>query len=140
MSWDVLILALNTSPFENEPADLQPVLMGDAEEVRVQISRSFPSVDWSDPAWGELVEEAYVIEFNFVRAGPVDHFTLHVRGGGDPVRAVTRLCQEHGWYAYDCSTGEFLDLQSSSGEGWEAFKEWRDHALRDEDAPGAQEE
>ena len=135
MSWDVMILALNTSPFENELADLQPVLMGDAEEVRVQISRSFPSVDWSDPAWGELVEKSYVIEFNFVRAGPVDHFTLHIRGEGDPVRAVARLCQEHGWYAYDCSAGEFLDLKSSSREGWEEFKQWRDRALRDEGAP-----
>jgi hypothetical protein len=103
--------------------------MGQAHSVRARISESLPGVDWSDPAWGVFEGAGYSIEFNFQKDGAVDGFMLHVRGGGDPMEAIARLCATNGWVALDTSTGEFMDLQRPSRDSWESFQAFRDRAL-----------
>lgn len=124
MSWDVVIMK---TPGDGEGTP-QPTL-GDAGPVREAISRCLPNVDWSDPAWGVLEGAGWSIEFNFAAAGPVDSFMLHVRGGGDPLGAITKLCRENDWVALDMSTGDYLDLRSPSDAGWKSFQGFRDSVL-----------
>lgn len=31
--------------------------------------------------------------------------------GQDPVQAIERMCQQHGWIAYDMSGGTFISLK-----------------------------
>jgi hypothetical protein len=128
MSWDVMIFNFESPPPapNNWEDGFGPIAMGEAEEVRTKISRSLPMVDWSDPAWGLLDGDGFSIEFNYHKSGQVDGFMLHVRGGGDPLPDICRLCRENGWYALDCSTGDFIDLQAPSRQGWRGFQSYRD--------------
>ena len=128
MSWDVILMNLGGLQPPKEEA-LRPFPMGTAEHVRASISHSMPSVDWSDPAWGILDREQWSIEFNLGPEPIIEGVMLHVRGGGDPVPEICRLCRENSWEALDCSTGEFLDLAAPARDGWEGFKRFRDRAL-----------
>lgn len=111
MSWDVVISAAKTDPEAGDSA-VQP--LGEAEDVRKKISAALPDTDWSDPAWGTLEGSGWSIEFNTEATGSVESLMLHVRGEGDPLSAISRLCQSTGWYAFDTTTGEFLDSMSFS--------------------------
>jgi hypothetical protein len=131
MSWDVLIFSGQGAPSSVSaiPDDWRPHSMGDAEEVRNLITTALPGTDWSDPAWGILDGADWSIEFNYNKTGPVDSFMLHIRGGGDPIAAITGLCRANGWIALDTSTGEFMDLTDPSRDGWDGFKKYRDQVL-----------
>jgi len=111
------------------PDDYRFPSMGDATTVRKQISAAVSSVDWADPAWGILEDDGYSIEINIKGSGPIDSFMLHVRGGGDPVSVIARLCQLNGWVALDTSAGEFMDLNAPSHDGWRQFQAFRDQVL-----------
>ena len=103
--------------------------MGDAQDVRQAISGAVPGVDWSDPAWGIHKSEGFSIVFNFQASGPVEAFTLHVRGGGDPLPTIVGLCSLNGWVALDHATGELIDLDHPSQGGWVAFQRFRDKVI-----------
>jgi hypothetical protein len=111
------------------PDDFSLLPMGEAHDVRTRISESLPDVDWSDPARGLLISEEYSIKFGLQEDGVVESLMLIVRGGGDPVEAIARLCAANGWAALDTSTGEFMDLQQPSRAGWESFQAFRDKVL-----------
>jgi hypothetical protein len=131
MSWDVLILNADGTPrsLAEIPEDWQLRTMGDIETARAMINGTLPGVDWTDPAWGHFLGDGYSIEFNYPSAGEVDSFMLHVRGGGDPVSAIVRLCKRNGWAALDTSAGDFMDLDAPSREGWIQFQAFRDRVL-----------
>jgi len=131
MSWDVLIQRYDGVPpsVDAIPDDFRFPSMGDASAVRGLISTACPSVDWSDPAWGILDGDGYSIEFNFQEDGEVDSFMLHVRGGGDAISPIVSLCKTNGWVALDTSTGDFMDLESPSDDGWKEFQAFRDQVV-----------
>ena len=131
MSWDVIIFNFEGDPpdFENLPEDFEPPLLGDAQTVRDRISEAIPGVDWSDPAWGVVEGDGWSIEFNHEATGQNDQIMLHVRGGGDPVTAIVKLCKANNWSAFDTSSGEFLDLDSPSMDGWTDLQAARDQVL-----------
>ncbi len=127
MSWDVLIMRTDPRmPLHELPNDFVPESLGDADELRRRLAEFFGLLDWSDLAWGIFVGDGYALEFNFTRSGPVDAFTLHVHGGGDPVSPIVAMCKRFGWQACDCSTGEFMDLEHPSTDSWERFQAFRD--------------
>jgi hypothetical protein len=132
MSWDVMIHRFEGPPprVEDLSDEHQFLPLGDASDVRKQISVALPTVDWSDPAWGVLDGDGFSIEFNFQADGPVTGFMLHVRGGGDPLPSIIRLCRVNGWVALDTSAGAFLDLDAPSREGWHSFQSFRDQVVR----------
>ena len=132
MSWDVLILKFDGSPpsLDELPDDFKPTELGMADQVRVLISHCLPTVDWSDLSWGMFDGGNFTIEFNLSSKDSVDSFMLHVRGNGDAVPTVVNICRPNGWSAYDVSTGKFIDLEHPSSEGWEAFKKFRDGAIK----------
>ena len=131
MSWDVMLFKFEGEPpdFEELPDDFKPPTMGDAAALRRSISASLPGVDWSDPAWGILDGDGWSIEFNHQATGQTDQIMLHVRGGGDPIVAIVKLCKTNGWSAFDTSSGEFLNLDAPSAEGWTGFQEFRDKVV-----------
>ncbi len=131
MSWDVMIFRFDSPPppISKWPDNFRPVALGEAQEIRNKISHDFPNIDWSDPAWGIFDGKGYSIEFNLQKEGVVEGFMLHVRGGGDPLPTICKLCLIHGWYAFDCSTGYFIDLDHPSREGWTSFQQFRDKVI-----------
>lgn len=124
MSWDVMILNREGTPerLEDVPKDWMPRPMGAADTVRDAIRRTLPSADWSDPGWGIFDGDGFSITFNFQETGTVDAFTLHIRGGGDPLSTIVRLCRENDWAAYDYSNGEMIDLDDRRTRAGDAFK------------------
>ena len=131
MSWDVMIFAFESPPppMDEWTDDFHPPSMGKATQIREQISHSLPQVDWSDPSWGHLAGGGYSIEFSLLKEDAIEGFMLHVRGGGNPLEAICKLCRENGWYALDCSTGDFIDLDAPSKKGWKGFQRYRDRVI-----------
>ena len=126
MSWDVMIFGGDPEQFTNE--ETAPSL-GDAADVRTKISRSLPEVDWTDPAWGVLEGDGWSIEFNHKTDGIADELMLHVRGGGDPIGAIVKLCRDNGWVAYDTTADAVIDLAAPWTRSWEEFQAFRDKAF-----------
>lgn len=117
--WDVLILhpeSASASP-EDRPR-LEP--LGMAEEVRRAVSRALPGIDWTEPVQGVYAGRTFSIDVQLPSRGVVDSFGLHVRGIGNPLPAIVRLCRQNGWVAFDSAAGTFLDLEDPSPEGWKS--------------------
>jgi hypothetical protein len=131
MSWDVMLFKFEGEPpdFNDLPEDYEPPVMGDAQEIRDKISSVLPDVDWSRPDWGVLINDAFSIEFNLQESGDVNVFTLHIRGGGDPLSVIVELCKAHNWSAFDSGTGEYVDLENPSSEGFLGFQGYRDQVI-----------
>jgi len=129
MSWDVVVSAVKWQP--GMEASLSRPL-GEAGDVRRQVSAALPDTNWSDPAWGLLERADWSIEFNTDAIGTVESMMLHVRGEGDPLSAISRLCQETGWFAFDTTTGEFLDPSNPCSAGWDDFRGFRDEIAASE--------
>lgn len=131
MSWDVMIFntrGKKPPPVEEfQDSDFDP--LGPAPEVRRQLSALLPGIDWSDTTWGMYGGDGFSIEFNVGDDDPIANMMLHVRGGGDAIAAIVKFARPLGWSALDCSTGEFLDLDNPSQEGWEGFQAFRDKAI-----------
>lgn len=117
MSWDVLILHPDSA---SEPED-RPRLkaLGMADEVRKAVSRALPGIDWTEPVQGVYDGRGYSIDAQLPSRGVVDSIGLHVRGTGNPLPAIVRLCRQNGWVAFDSAAGTFLDLEDPSPAGWE---------------------
>lgn len=108
--------------------DEKPAPMGNAEEVRARLSKSLPKIDWSDPQFGVLQGPDWNMEFNHEAEGITDSVMLHVRGGGNPIPFVVKVCKENGWVAFDTTSGELIDLNSPNAKSWKQFREFRDAA------------
>jgi hypothetical protein len=140
MSWDVSVES-RSGP------------MGSADQVRSKITAVLPEVDWSDPSEGFL--ERGSCSFQFVvledddldgelddeegaepepkpESGPklLDGFLISVRGDGEPLPTLAKLCKAHGWCLADAGSGEEIDLRKPSASGWQEFKTFRDGVAR----------
>lgn len=129
MSWDVMVFNYDGSPpsdFADLPEDHKPDPLGPASTVREAISKQLPGVDWSDPNWGIYDGNEFSIEFNTGKEDPIDSIMLHVRGGGDAIAAILKFASPNKWSLFDCSSGQFIDPENPSQDGWEGFQEFRD--------------
>ena len=137
MSWDVMLFNFGGTPpanFEELAGDYPSKPLGSAAGIRDAISKQLPDVDWSDPAWGIYDGDGFSIEFNTGNRDPVDSVMLHVRGGGNAVAAMMQFAEPNQWTLFDCSTGEFLDPENPSPEGWEGFQAFRDKVIGSDDS------
>ena len=114
MSWDVLILHPDSA--SGTPEDRRLLPLGMAEEVRKAVSRALPGIDWTEAVQGVYEGRSYSIEVELPSRGVVDSFGLHVRGSGNPLPAIVRLCRQNGWVAFESAAGTFLDLDDPSWE------------------------
>lgn len=114
---------------EDLPDDFRFPTMGPAEEVRTRISDSFESVDWTDESWGIYIGDGFSIEFAIGSDPIVEQMTLFVRGGGDAVTSIAGFCRANQWYAFDIDSGDYIDLENPSDEGFRAFQKYRDRVL-----------
>lgn len=117
MSWDVLILHPDSAaaPAEGDP-QLRP--LGMADEVRRAVSRALPGIEWDAPVLGVYRGAVLSVDVELPSKGVVDSFALHLRGLGNPMPVIVRLCRQNGWVAFDSAAATFLDLASPSAEGW----------------------
>jgi len=126
MSWDIFIFS--TDP-RHLSAGTKPHSLGDAADVRAKISKSLPAVNWKDPAVGVLEGKGWSIEFYHQANGATQDIMLSVRGGGDPVASIVKLCKDNGWVALDSSSGKLLNLDVPSSQSWQQFQAYRDQVV-----------
>ncbi len=133
MSWDISVYAADVPPppVGEMPDDWKGQALGDRAEVRRRISACLPGVDWSDPSWGQLVSDEYVLELNMGDDDPVEGFMIHVRGGGEAVSALLKLATETGWYLLDCSEGEWFHHHPDPESSWTQFQEYRARVMKE---------
>jgi hypothetical protein len=119
VSWDVLILHPESAeaPPEGDP-QLRP--LGMADDVRRAVSRALPGIEWDAPVQGSYRGLAVSVDVELPSRGVVDSVALHLRGPGNPMPVIVRICLQNGWVAFDSVAGTFLDLQDPSTEGWES--------------------
>jgi hypothetical protein len=90
-----------------------------ADEVRRAVSRALPGIEWDAPVQGSYRGAAVSVDVELPSQGVVDSFALHLRGAGNPMPVIVRLCHQNGWVAFDSVAGTFLDLKAPSAEDWE---------------------
>ena len=131
MSWDVVVINYGGKPpLPDEMAGAPPPgPLGPAAQVRGSIAAYLPGVDWSDPTWGIYEGNGFSLEFNTGKDDAIDSIMVHVRGRGDAISAMLAFANPLGWSLLDCSTGEFLDPENPSSEGWAGFQAFRDQDL-----------
>ena len=126
--------------------------LGSAAEVRQKVSRALPGVDWSDNTCGILQQGGYVLEFSLLARDASDEeeveddeddedlddddfeladttpvsMVVSVRGGGEPLPPLVKLCKQYGWKLGDGDSGEDIDLDNPSDQGWRDFQAFRD--------------
>ena len=136
MSWDIYIIKFDGEPSSEalEAEGFKPLPMGTAEDVRECISSQWPQTDWDDPEWGSYEADGYSIEFN-LGSGIIDGLMLHIRGSGNPIPSVVRLCQQNSWTAIDGDT--FLDeVSDKSWQEWQRFRDQVAEGIQDHNHPG----
>jgi hypothetical protein len=131
MSWDVLVQNFNGNPPPVEEME-DGLPLGTAASVRKKIDKHLPGIAWSDPLTGFYEEAAFSIEFQLGKERPITCIALAVRGGGEALAALKSFAQPNKWSLFDCTESAFLDLDSPSAAGFEAFQEYRDRAIAQE--------
>jgi hypothetical protein len=118
VSWDVLILHPDSAaaPPDGDP-QLRP--LGMADEVRRAVSRALPGIEWDAPVQGSYRSLVVSVDVELPSQGVVDSVALHLRGVGNPMPVIVRLCRQNNWVAFDSAAGTFLNLKEPSAEGWE---------------------
>jgi hypothetical protein len=125
MSWDVLFMDLppGAESVSDMPGDFAPAPLGARKDIIARIQARIPEVDFRDPAWGLLEGPEFSIELNLGAKEVADSLMLHVRGGSSALGAVRTIAEALDRRAFDCQTGELLDLDSPEAEA--SFAEWR---------------
>jgi len=85
--------------------------------------------EWSSrPKFKGLYEgDGFTLEF-FCQDGSIQFFQVDVRGGGNPLPPLVKVCKANGWAVQDV-TGKVVDLDSPRSESWDAFVAWRDRVI-----------
>jgi hypothetical protein len=104
--------------------------MGDASLVRQQINSAISDIEWSIPRLGVYRHEDLYVEFGFQEAGEVEMFVLYVRGSGDPIPLISKLCLENDWVAIDCSDLRKIEFDKDAASGWKRFTDYRDFIIK----------
>jgi hypothetical protein len=124
MSWGILTLNSRV-PVDFERGDWAD--FDSKQGVAASISATFPESQWLDASWGTLDHREADIEFNLASAAQIgNNFMLHVRGGQDPVGAISRMCQQHGWLAYDMAADAFIGIDELSNHSFVQWKSYKD--------------
>lgn len=127
MSWDVFIQDLPSEAHRvsEVPDEFHARPLGPREQMISRICSQFPDADFSDPAWGKVQRDGFLIDISIGEDDPVHGITLHVRGSDDAVAAVVSIINAVGGRALDSWTGEFFDqaIALHSIRRWRAYLE-----------------
>ena len=124
MSWDIFILDL---PFDVKrvadiPKDYRPSPIKRSEIISGIID-AFPTANFSNPAWGLIVDDDWSIEVNLGGKEECESLMLHVRGGDSAIGAVATIVRRLKLRAIDCGKGEFF----AEDEAINSFRAWRNY-------------
>src|SRR5262249_19638291 len=74
---------------------------------------------------GDYDAGEFVIQFFGFEAQPIVFLLAEVRGNGNPLPPLAKLCSVTGWAAMEAGTTQPIDLTADEAEGWKRFCEYR---------------
>ncbi len=112
----------------------EPIDMGAYAEVQREISRAFPTTNWSDRTWGILNGDNFSLSIS-VSVGcdeiqdedRVDCFGIHARGAATD--AIMHLIAVTGWIVLDVQTMEWLNTSTDPDKGRRGFQNFLDKVM-----------
>jgi len=127
VSWDIYIMnfPLSVKKVADIPDDLTRTPLGSRDDLIKQIQEALPGADFSDPTWGDFVQDGCSIEFNMGSDSICDSIMLHVREGGEPATIIAAVLDRLKLRAIDCQTGEFFDVEpaKASFNSWQQYRD-----------------
>ena len=132
MSWDIFTQDIppEAGCVDEIPADFVPAELGSRDDLIDRIRRVAPSVDFSDPAWGNLETPELSVEFNMGHSRTLTSFALHLRGGDLATGFVSDLLEHLGLRALDPqSVGGILAPGVAAAENVLKWRTYRDSLL-----------
>ena len=97
-----------------------PPIIGNAADIRQQISSLFPEVNWNEPLQGSIDTSSDIV---FVLPGENDISSIDLEVGhrGNPSPILQLLCDKNGWCVFDLASAEFIDLAPTQTKKWWQF-------------------
>ena len=131
MSWDISVqrFGKDYATLADIPDDECCMPLGSSAEVRAAISRFFPAVDWSNPAWGVFEAGYGSVEFNMGGKEESNGFMMHVRASAQVIPAIVAMCRSERWQALDGTECVFLEKSAVPDAGLEAWTSYRDQVI-----------
>ncbi len=80
--------------------------------------------------WAEFIGDGFSVTLYGFEAQPLAAIHAEVRGDSSPAPVLAALCNPHDWVAVDNASGQPIDLAAAKVSGWEAFRAYRDDAIR----------
>ncbi|MCA9039344.1 MAG: hypothetical protein KDA65_03245 [Planctomycetaceae bacterium] len=157
MSWKVIIVAtdaVNVSADEFLRAcNDYPTHFGKPDAVRSRLEDTLRGAFWESDGTGHFGTDDFGFEISLYdinaakcespveaheeeRTADVQFIFIDVRGKGDPVRLLAKLAKTHNWLLIDTAADDgyaWIDLNDPSITGWNAFREYRDHVIPDDE-------
>jgi hypothetical protein len=154
MPWEVTLVNYGGAPPANYYAadrpDPQP--LGGHDEVIEWIKVAAPELEWGQsetlppemlaafspeiremmarPQLRALYEDAeFSLELYGFEQEPIASLHADLRGDGNPLLLLARICAGRRWSVVNGADGSFVDLEAARPEQWDAFREWRDRAV-----------
>ncbi len=154
MPWDITILNYAGNP----PASYyaagrpEPEPLGTHDEVVRAIREAVPELEWGtsgglppevlakfSPETAALMakpklhavydtDELYLNLYGFEQE-PMKYVCGEVRGQGNPVPLLARLCAARNWSVMSGTDGSFVDLAAAAAPQWDGFQAYRDRAI-----------
>jgi len=124
MGWDVQIVRIrgNLRPLASlQNDDFLP--LGDLAAVRCVFQSACPAATWSNPLWALYYGDGLDVEIDLQYVESSNSVGLCFHGKRNPIPWLLTLTEKHGWLTVDLSSGELVDPNDPTNEGWEG---WRD--------------
>ena len=129
MSWDLFVQDYGDfESLEEIPDDFEPQSIGKRSEIIDKIKAVEPTVDFSNPSWGILVNGQFSIEFNMGDSEESDGFVIHVRGNELAVPCIGNILNSLKLRAADGSSPLFFDVEKSK-RNLQKWIDYRDSIL-----------
>jgi hypothetical protein len=122
--------ALPTIQFQRESSGLEKIAFARAKGIEFPevLLRHFEQQPGTERA--EFNGDGFSVVLYGFQAQPLAAIHAEVRGDGKPVPILAALCLPHGWVAVDDASGQPIELTGTESSDWEAFRTYRDQAVR----------
>lgn len=154
MPWEVTIVnyAGTPPPSYHAPDRPAPVPLGTRDDVIRAVREAVPEFGWGEsgrlppeilakfsPEVAALLskpklkalydhDDLYLLLYGFEQE-PIKYLHAEVRGNGNPVPLLARVCAGRGWSVVSDTDGSFVDLTAAAPPQWDGFQAYRDRAI-----------
>ena len=141
MPWEIRILGESDRPLGNKAEVIEWVrlTLGGVELRRPplpppEVMATFSPAVREAFAWPKLEalfeQNDFTIELYCGYEDPIRCLYADVRGSGNPLPVLARLCLPKHWRVISSADKSCVDLTASTADQWQSFCNWRDDAIR----------